>query len=115
MPPPGATCIRRPVSLSTAGHSWCRCRLAMAKLHRGRTRESALHFGSRPAEIIISVTPMPRRILFALLLALAPALFAAEPPIDRAAMAARVRAELLDSWHAYEKYAWGHDELRPLT
>jgi len=39
----------------------------------------------------------------------------AAPPIDRAAMAARVRAEFLHSWKAYEQYAWGHDELRPLT
>src|SRR5258708_11351565 len=40
---------------------------------------------------------------------------AAEQPIDRAAMAAKVRSELLDSWKAYEQYAWGHDELRPLS
>jgi len=25
-----------------------------------------------------------------------------------------VRAEFLASWHAYEQYAWGHDELLPL-
>ena len=37
------------------------------------------------------------------------------PPLDRAALAARVRAELLDSWRAYERYAWGHDELQPLS
>jgi mannosidase alpha-like ER degradation enhancer 2 len=36
-------------------------------------------------------------------------------PIDRAAMQAKVRAEFLRSWQAYEKYAWGHDELRPLS
>jgi mannosidase alpha-like ER degradation enhancer 2 len=35
--------------------------------------------------------------------------------IDRAAMQANVRAEFLYSWQAYEKYAWGHDELRPLS
>jgi len=29
--------------------------------------------------------------------------------------AARVRAEFLFSWQAYEKYAWGHDELRPVS
>jgi mannosidase alpha-like ER degradation enhancer 2 len=40
---------------------------------------------------------------------------AAEGPIDRPAMAAKVRAELLYSWHAYEQYAWGHDELKPLS
>jgi len=30
-------------------------------------------------------------------------------------MAEKVRKEFLDSWRAYEQYAWGHDELRPLT
>lgn len=30
-------------------------------------------------------------------------------------MAERVRTEFLDSWRAYETYAWGHDELKPLT
>ena len=35
--------------------------------------------------------------------------------IDRARMAERVRAELLHSWRAYERYAWGHDELRPVS
>ncbi|MFY9825497.1 MAG: glycoside hydrolase family 47 protein [Thermoanaerobaculia bacterium] len=36
-------------------------------------------------------------------------------PIDRAELAERIRAELLYSWKAYEQYAWGHDELKPLT
>jgi mannosidase alpha-like ER degradation enhancer 2 len=36
-------------------------------------------------------------------------------PVDRAALAANVRTELLQSWQAYEKYAWGHDELQPLS
>ncbi len=30
-------------------------------------------------------------------------------------MAARVRAEILHSWKAYERYAWGHDELKPVS
>jgi len=30
-------------------------------------------------------------------------------------MAARVRAEFLHAWSGYEQYAWGHDELKPLT
>ena len=30
-------------------------------------------------------------------------------------MAARVRDEFLHAWRAYEKHAWGHDELRPLS
>jgi glycosyl hydrolase family 47 len=38
-----------------------------------------------------------------------------EPDLDRSALAARVKAELLHSWRAYERYAWGHDELKPLS
>jgi mannosidase alpha-like ER degradation enhancer 2 len=30
-------------------------------------------------------------------------------------LANAVRTELLRSWHAYEQYAWGHDELQPLS
>jgi hypothetical protein len=30
-------------------------------------------------------------------------------------LADRVRSEFLFSWKAYEKYAWGHDELRPIS
>lgn len=29
--------------------------------------------------------------------------------------AARVRIEFLHAWHNYERYAWGHDALRPLS
>ncbi|HET6654713.1 MAG TPA: glycoside hydrolase family 47 protein [Gammaproteobacteria bacterium] len=40
---------------------------------------------------------------------------AAETPVDTAAMAARVKAEFLHAWKNYERYAWGHDELKPLS
>lgn len=36
-------------------------------------------------------------------------------PIDRVAMAARVRAEFLHAWTGYEHLAAGHDELNPLS
>lgn len=59
---------------------------------------------------------------FALLLATASALVvaAANPQsdaanIDQAAMAQRVRQEFLHAWNGYKQYAWGHDELRPLS
>lgn len=39
----------------------------------------------------------------------------AAAPLDRAALADSVRAELLHCWRGYEKYAWGHDELRPVS
>jgi mannosidase alpha-like ER degradation enhancer 2 len=34
---------------------------------------------------------------------------------EKAAMAERVRAEALHAWEGYRKYAWGHDELHPLS
>ena len=45
----------------------------------------------------------------------APKSSSAAPPVDRAELAARVRAELLHSWRGYERYAWGHDELKPVS
>jgi glycosyl hydrolase family 47 len=35
--------------------------------------------------------------------------------VNRSEWADRVRAEVLHSWHAYEQYAWGSDELKPLS
>jgi hypothetical protein len=37
------------------------------------------------------------------------------PPIDATAMAARVKAEFLHAWNGYKRFAWGHDDLRPLS
>lgn len=34
---------------------------------------------------------------------------------SQAEMANRVRQEFLHAWQGYHRYAWGHDELRPLT
>jgi ER degradation enhancer, mannosidase alpha-like 2 len=34
---------------------------------------------------------------------------------DKQRMAARVRTEFLHAWAGYKKYAWGHDDLRPLS
>ena len=39
----------------------------------------------------------------------------AAAPADRAALAVQVREELLHAWRGYEKYAWGHDELKPVS
>src|SRR5258706_10225085 len=35
--------------------------------------------------------------------------------IDPLKLAAKVREELLHSWRGYERYGWGHDELRPVS
>ncbi|HET7452345.1 MAG TPA: glycoside hydrolase family 47 protein, partial [Thermoanaerobaculia bacterium] len=34
---------------------------------------------------------------------------------ERARLAEAVRGEFERCWHAYEKDAWGHDELRPVS
>lgn len=52
----------------------------------------------------------------------APNIRAATPPrartdlgVNRARLAARVRAEFLHAWRGYERDAWGHDDLKPLS
>jgi mannosidase alpha-like ER degradation enhancer 2 len=35
--------------------------------------------------------------------------------LDRAELAARVRAEFQHAWDGYVRHAWGHDELRPVS
>src|SRR5258708_2759666 len=37
------------------------------------------------------------------------------PNIDKAGLAQQVRTEFLGCWNAYKEYAWGHDELKPLS
>jgi mannosidase alpha-like ER degradation enhancer 2 len=34
---------------------------------------------------------------------------------NQRALAAEVRAEFLHAWNGYKKYAWGHDDLKPLS
>jgi hypothetical protein len=54
--------------------------------------------------------------LFALLAACATQSCTKPPEEARARrLAERVRAEFLHTWHNYERYAWGHDALRPLS
>jgi hypothetical protein len=56
-------------------------------------------------------------ILGAILWAAAPAAALAAPavPAGSPAMAARVKGEFLHAWTNYRRWAWGHDELRPLS
>ncbi len=35
--------------------------------------------------------------------------------VDRPKMADSVKAEFLHAWNGYKKYAWGHDDLKPLS
>lgn len=35
--------------------------------------------------------------------------------IDKKQLAAQVKSEFLHAWNGYKKYAWGHDDLKPLS
>jgi mannosidase alpha-like ER degradation enhancer 2 len=35
--------------------------------------------------------------------------------IDKKQLAAEVKSEFLHAWNGYKKYAWGHDDLKPLS
>ena len=51
-----------------------------------------------------------------LLLAIVSQVFAQnKQKVDKKQMAAQVKAEFLHAWNDYKKYAWGHDDLKPLT
>jgi mannosidase alpha-like ER degradation enhancer 2 len=54
-----------------------------------------------------------RKLIFLLLLLLLPVSLHAQTPKKR--LAAEVRAEFLRAWNGYKKYAWGHDDLKPLS
>lgn len=49
-----------------------------------------------------------------LLLMLLPLSVSAQP-LDKTKLAAEVKAEFLHAWNGYKKYAWGHDDLKPLS
>ncbi|MBA3568228.1 MAG: glycoside hydrolase family 47 protein [Pyrinomonadaceae bacterium] len=38
-----------------------------------------------------------------------------QPALNNQRLAAEVKSEFLHAWNGYKKYAWGHDDLRPLT
>jgi len=62
-------------------------------------------------------TAVPAALAVALVAAAArpPAPAAAPAVLDRAALAAEAREELRHAWAGYERYAWGHDELKPVS
>src|SRR5262249_35072426 len=99
---------------------------ARALLSSRMGRCGAIPAGPIPVE---AYAPDPRRpgsrVTRVVLLALAATLALATPkawaaprassPVDEGALADSVRRELLHCWHAYVRYAWGHDEVRPLS
>ena len=54
------------------------------------------------------------RILSLLILLLLPLSLSAQQP-NKKKLAAEVKAEFLHAWNGYKKYAWGHDDLKPLS
>src|SRR5436190_24165819 len=54
-----------------------------------------------------------RTILPLCLMLLLPFAVMAQKPNPK--LAAEVKAEFLHAWRGYKKYAWGHDDLRPLS
>jgi mannosidase alpha-like ER degradation enhancer 2 len=54
-----------------------------------------------------------RKLTILLLLLLFPVSLHAQSPKKK--LAAEVRAEFLRAWNGYKKYAWGHDDLKPLS
>jgi len=54
------------------------------------------------------------RILSILFLLLLPFSLSAQQP-NKKKLAAEVKAEFMHAWNGYKKYAWGHDDLKPLS
>ncbi len=44
-----------------------------------------------------------------------PAVACPQRRINKPQLASEVRLEFLHAWHGYKKYAWGHDDLKPLS
>src|SRR5215207_6585430 len=53
------------------------------------------------------------KTIFLLLLLLMPVTILAQQPKKK--LAAEVKAEFIHAWNGYKKYAWGHDDLKPLS
>ena len=54
-------------------------------------------------------------LLISVFTAAQPTLTTPTKPADEAALAADIRQQTRQSWQAYRRYAWKHDELKPLT
>ena len=91
----------------------------MASVHMKRESKSAEMNCRRAVMVAIA-------LLWGALLLLPGAVFAQQPPAagaansmwtdaQKAEVADRVRAEFLHAWRGYHQYAWGHDELLPLS
>lgn len=53
--------------------------------------------------------------IFLFLSIVSPVFAQTKQKVDKKQMAAQVKSEFLHAWNGYKKYAWGHDDLKPLT
>lgn len=53
--------------------------------------------------------------IFLILTIVATSLAQSKQKVDKKQLAAQVKGEFLHAWNGYKKYAWGHDDLQPLT
>ena len=56
-----------------------------------------------------------RLIGLSLIAAISVSIVCAQQPVSKTQLAAQVRAEFLHAWNGYKKFAWGHDDLKPLS
>ena len=60
-------------------------------------------------------TMMFKLIGLVLIAAIAAPIVLPQQPVNKPQIAAQVRSEFLHAWNGYKKYAWGHDDLKPLS
>src|SRR6266446_3848430 len=60
-------------------------------------------------------TTILKLIAFLLIAANSASIVRSQQPVDKRQLANQVRAEFLHTWNGYKKYAWGHDDLKPLS
>jgi len=58
---------------------------------------------------------MIKSLAFLLIFFVAAPIVNSQPALNKQRLAAEVKSEFLHAWNGYKKYAWGHDDLRPLT
>jgi len=57
----------------------------------------------------------PKLTLLILIILVAAPVNLGQQRVGKPRLAAEVRAEFLHAWNGYKKYAWGHDDLKPLS
>src|SRR5213594_4190216 len=69
----------------------------------------------RVLQFFIDMRMTTARLTCGLLLSIAATPLVDAQPASRKKLAAEVRTEFLHAWNGYKKYAWGHDDLKPLS